>query len=187
VPSYDTYTTSNLYLFPFVLPKRMNLYIVLFGARLASAGSATARLALYRSARPRGLLARQDPITGASPHDMEPLGVFDVSYGTLDLTATPQYVATSSITNTTGWLRLTGRFDRNRELSPDVQYFIGFVSRQQSILLSAPTDPSDLPSYECTGQNPAAGDFPSSPTINRLVRTPAMRLLSPTGAASFGL
>ncbi len=180
-----TYTTNHLYLFP--LPARemkMELYRVVLGAQLASAGSATLRMALYRLSQAVGTYARRPSISSLSPLVLDPLAEMSVEYYNL---ATGSVVAAAAITNTTGWFRAAGTFERTRELELDVVYFLGLAVRQQSVVLAAPTDLADMPSYQASNQNPGAGAFPATPTLDAIVRTPAMTLLSPYGAATFGM
>lgn len=184
--SSQTYATTHLYLFP-IHPPKMDLYEIVLSARLASAGSATARLALYRIAQPLGVISRQPPVLGASPISVDPIVEFDVSYMEFNAFTTPQWSITPSITNTAGWSRILGKLDPTHYLEPDVAYMIGLAARQQTIELATPTDFPDMPAYRCSNQNPGPLAFPAAPSIDQFTKTPAITLLSVRGAATLGM
>lgn len=183
MPSYESYETAHLYLLPFE-PISMDLYKVVLNGRLAAAGSATVRLALYRIAQPLGILQRRTPITGASPISVDFVREFEIEYSAY---SAPTWTVAAAITSTSTWARIVGKLEPEKELLFEIDYMLGLAVRQQTVDLAAPTLHGDMPAYRCSSQNPGVGGFPNAPSIDRVVRTPAMTLLSARRAATLGL
>ena len=182
IETYGSYSTSHLYLFPLVPDRPVPLYRVILGARLASAGTATLRLALYRIENLNLSLHRPRTILGTALSYVF-VDELAVRYAEFEASA---YTDRTAITNTSGWFRVLGTLEPTVRIDPDIGYALAIAPSVATVQLAAPTALIDQPGVEATNQNPGTAAFPRNPTANLTARTPAFTLLSKAGAAAYG-